>query len=148
MPGDTWYVVLNSQHARILRDLRDTHDPEHYETTMGVPATALRDTQTDRPTRSFASAGGGRRSSVVPHGDPVREETLRFLRDVFDFLERRRMAGAFGQLVMVASPDVTGLWRQSLPAPLHPCIRREVTRNLVNLPSEELILAMRALELD
>lgn len=140
-----WYVVMNAHEALILRDLRELHDPEHRETMLGGPAPRLRDMYSDRPTRSFASAGGGRRSAVAPHGDPMRDAARSFLRDVFDYLERRRMAGAFNGLVLIGAPDTVGLWREVMPGALRSCIRREVARNLVNLPGEKLIPAVRAL---
>ncbi|MBP0482097.1 host attachment protein [Sagittula salina] len=140
-----WYVILNSHEARILHDLRDVTDPDHSETDLGGPKRRLRDTMQDAPGRSFSSSGDGRRSGIEPGSDPLREDSLSFLREVFAYLEKHRLAGDFDALVLIGPADMVGLWRDALPTPLRACLQREVVKNLVNLPPEKLIPAVREL---
>jgi len=61
------------------------------------------------------------------------------------FLEGELRADAFNSLVMVASPEILGLWRDELSGPLQPAIHGEVPKNLVRLPSDELVETLRTL---
>jgi protein required for attachment to host cells len=112
-----WYVVMNSNRARILRGLPEPHAPAASELSLQSRHLRLRDHLQDRPTRSFSSGSPGRRSAVEVSSDPLREDLLRFLHDVQDFLAGERQADAFDSLVVVAPDEVIGLWRQALKDP-------------------------------
>ena len=140
-----WYVIMNSNRARILQHLPMDHEPAPEEIMLEAELRKLRDTLGDRPTRSYASAGGGRRSAVEPGTDPLREDMGHFLRDVFDLLERKRSAGKFEGLVLIGSPEIVGLWREMVPDALRDLVRREVTKNLVQLPGAALVTTLRRL---
>lgn len=138
-----WYVVMNSNRARILRGLPALHEAAEPEIVLQSAHRKLRDALEDRPTRSFSSGSPGRRSAVEPSSDPLREDALRFLRDVFAFLGTERTAHAFDWLVIVAPPDMLGLIRDEIPDPLRACLRLEVPHNLVRHSSAELVTAIR-----
>jgi len=141
----TWYVVMNSTRARILRDLPGTDDPLPAEITMQGRHRIMSDIIKDRPTRSVASAGGGRCSAVEPGSNPLEEDARAFLREVQDFLEREATTGAFDQLVVVAPPDTMGLWRAQIPPGLKSRVKVELVRNLVSFSARELVAALRSL---
>ena len=127
-----WYVVMNSNRARILRGLPEPHAPAASELSLQSRHLRLRDHLQDKPTRSFSSASPGRSSAVEPSSDPLREDLLRFLHDVQDFLAGERQANAFDSLVVVAPAEVIGLWRQALHEPLgqqHPGRHRRVVED-------------------
>lgn len=140
-----WVIVMNTHKARILHDLLEPHHPDHAETVLEGPDRKLRDVLRDRPGRSFASMGDGSRSAMEPGTDPLREDTLAFLRDVFDHLEKRHSAKEFDELALICPPDLLGLWREAVPDPLQGCMRHELTKNLLKLPEPELMPAVRAL---
>lgn len=135
-----WYVVINGHQARILHGLDD-----EAETVLEGPDRTLRDTLDDRPTRSYASAGSAR-SAVEPGHDPLAEDARRFLRDVFERLDRDRRADAFDALVLVGAPGIVGIWRETIPGTLAPLVQSEVVRNLVPLPAADLRAALADLE--
>jgi len=140
-----WYLVLNSNRARILRGLPAEHEPDGTELSLQSRHHHLRDHLQDRPTRSFSSGSSGRRSGVEPGSDPVREDTLRFLRDVREFLGSEQKAQAFDGLVVVAPPETLGLWREELSASLASTIRAEVAKNLMRQSAHDLVLTLRDL---
>ena len=140
-----WYIVMNNHEARILRDLRNSHDPDHEETVLGGDERHMRDVLRDRPARSFASFGGGRRSAVEPASDPLAEDSRQFLRDMFHFLEKRQAAGAFDGLILIGAADIIGLWREMVPQNLHRTVQRQYIKNLVGLPSKDIVPAVRDL---
>ena len=138
-----WYVVMNSNRARILRGLPEPHAPAASELSLQSRHLRLRDHLQDKPTRSFSSGSPGRRSAVEPSSDPLREDLLRFLHDVQDFLAGERQANAFDSLVVVAPAEVIGLWRQALHEPLASVIRAELRKNLIHLSAHDLIEVLR-----
>lgn len=140
-----WYLVLNSNRARILRGLPKPHEAAPSELSLQSRHHHLRDHLEDRPARSFSSASPGRRAGVEPGSDPVREDTMKFLRDVQEFLVVERTANAFDGLIVVAPPETLGLWRDVLAEPLQSAIRAEVAKNLVRQSAHELIESLRRL---
>ena len=140
-----WYLVMNSNRARILRGLPAEHEAADAELTLQSRHHHLRDHLQDRPTRSYSAASPGRRSGVELGSDPVREDTMRFMRDVQDFLTNEQKALAFDALVVVAPPETLGLWREALGEPLLSAIRVEVAKNLVRQSAHELVETLRQL---
>lgn len=140
-----WYLVMNSNRARILRGLPKPHEAAASELSLQSRHHHLRDHLEDRPTRSFSSASPGRRAGVEPGSDPVREDTLRFLRDVHEFLADECKVKAFDGLAVVAPPETLGLWREVLAEPLQSVIRSEVAKNLVRQSAHELVESLRRL---
>lgn len=112
---------------------------------MEGPQRKLRDVLPDKPTRSFASAGGGRRSAVEPGTAPLEQDMRRFLGEVAEYLEREHKAKSFDRLVFIGPDEVVGLWRVTSPDALRSCVAHEYRKNLVGLPPEDLAAAVRKL---
>lgn len=138
-----WYLVMNSNRARILRGLPHPHEAAAAELVLQSRHHKLRDHLEDRPTRSYSAGSPGRRSAVEPSSDPVKEDTVRFLKEVIAFMTGELQAQAFDGFVVVAPPEVLGLWRDELAAPLMSAVHREVPRNFVRMSSHDLIEALR-----
>lgn len=141
-----WYLVMNSHRARILRGLPAHGAAAGPEIAVETPAPQLRDLVSDKPARSFASAGGGRRSAVEPGSDPVKEQERAFLQEVVETLKTAHAREGFDGLVLIGSPEIVGLWRREAPADLQALVGREEIKNLVGLTGPELIAAIRAME--
>jgi protein required for attachment to host cells len=142
----TWYLVMNTNRARILRGLPCSTGKDAGEITIQQPRRRSNEAFTDRKTRSFASVGGGRRSAVEPGSDPLAEHERSWMRDVQDFLMQQKRAKAFDELVVIGSEQALGLWRTLVNDELRKCVRHEFTRNLVRFSSQELNAAIRALK--
>lgn len=138
-----WYVVMNSNRARILRGLPEPHAVAASELSLQSRHLRLRDHLQGRPTHGFSSGLAGLRSAVEPSADPLREDLLRFLHDVQDFLTAEQRADAFDALVVVAPAEVIGLWRQALHEPLASVIWAELCKNLIHLSAHDLSEALR-----
>jgi protein required for attachment to host cells len=74
--------------------------------------------------------------------DPVRLQTERFARVLADELERRRAAGEFDRIAIVAEPRMLGAIRQRLPHQLAAAVSLEVAKDLTKLPLDELRTAI------
>lgn len=140
-----WYLVMNAYRARILRELPGPRDPLPAEITLQGRRRRLVDILPDRPSRSFASSGGGRRSAVEPGSDPLEEDARNFMREVLAYLEKEAQAGAFEELVVIAPADTLGHWRAQVGEGLAARVRLEIVRNLVRFSGHELVAAIRAL---
>jgi protein required for attachment to host cells len=88
------------------------------------------DLETDRPGRRFGS--GGHHHGVDGERSTRQHELALFARKVALRIDQDRMAKAFDKLVIVASPKVLGLLRQSLPAPVQSFIAAEVPKDLAH----------------
>lgn len=95
------------------------------------------DLKTDRPGRTFDSAGA-HRHAMEPHSDPQREAKRSFATELAAGLQDQLRAKAFDRLVLVAAPATLGDLRKALPKPLLAAVYAEIPKNLVHVPNQEL----------
>lgn len=144
-PERIWHVVMDDGRSRILRKLSGPHEPTPVEIVIQGKNREMRDAFQDRPTRSFSSAGGGRRSAVEPSSDPIEADARAFMHEVLGYLEDQEKAGAFDKLVVIAPPQTIGRWRAEIPNSLQTRVQKEIVKNLMQLSPPELVGAIRAL---
>jgi protein required for attachment to host cells len=135
----TWAVVLNGARCRILRGVSGGGDNVPAELVLRSESRHLRDIMSDKPGRSFASKGGGRRSAMEYGSDPLAEDLREFLRQIISLLESHRRAGDFDKLAIFAEHEVLGQLRQMLPQLLSDLVVREVPKNLLHLSAQDLL---------
>lgn len=138
----TWALVLNHARCRVLRGLSARSGDALEELVLRAESRKLRDIMSDKPGRSFASAGGGRRSSMEQSSDPVAEDQREFIRQIIALLESHRRAEDFDRLMIFAEHDMLGYLRQMMPRTLTDLVIREVPKNLLNLSKQELAEAV------
>ncbi len=133
-----WALVMNSEHAQILRglDRADTDGP--IELTNKASATRQRDAQSEERGRSHASDRSGRRSAMEPGADTALRDMQDFAQEAFKVLEKHRGAGDFDRLTIFASPKMLGVLRKELPAGLGGAVMQEEAANLVGMPVHDL----------
>ena len=134
----TWALVLNGARCRILRRVSGRGADAPTELVLRCEARHLRDIMSDKPGRSFTSAGGGRRSAIEYGGDPLAEDQREFIRQIIALLESHRRAGDFDRLAVFAEHDMLGRLRQMVPQSLADLVIREVPKNLLHLSAQEL----------
>lgn len=133
-----WALAINSTHARIIRGFGPHGEAVLPELGLSCDTQNPRDVMSDKPGRSFASAGGGRRSAMEYSSDTVAEGQKDFIRQVIPLLEQHRSAGDFDRLAIFAEHDMLGLLRQMLPKALSALVMREEAKNLLHLSDYEL----------
>ena len=141
MPGKTvitWALVINSAHCRVLRGVSAKGEDALGELVLESEVKNLREIMSDKPGRSFASTGGGRRSSMEYASDPIADHQREFIRQALDLLEGHRRAGDFDKLAIFAEHDMLGHLRQQMPQTLRDIVIREVPKNLLHLSEYEL----------
>ncbi|MCU0904139.1 MAG: host attachment family protein [Tabrizicola sp.] len=134
----TWALAINGTRSRILRGLPGRHEEMPAELVLRCEARNLRDIMSDKPGRSFASTGGGRRSAMEYAGDPIAEDRRDFIRQVMALLESHRRAGEFDKLAVFAEHDMLGHLRQLMPQALRDMVICEVPKNLLHMSEQEL----------
>lgn len=144
-PDRIWNVVMDDSRARILRRLPSPHEATPAEIVIQGKIRDMRDVYHDRPTRSFASAGGGRRFGVEPSSDPMEKDARNLMQEVLSYLQDQQKAGAFDKLVVIAPAQVIGRWRAGISDGLQATVQREIVKNLMQLSPAELVGAIRAL---
>jgi protein required for attachment to host cells len=138
----TWALVVNSARCRILRGVPPHEEDPLAELVLRSESHKLRDIMSDKPGRSFASTGGGRRSAMEYAGDPITEDRKEFIRQVIALLESHRLAGDFSALAIFAEHEMLGHLRQMMPRMLADMVVREVPKNLLQMPAHELAVAV------
>jgi protein required for attachment to host cells len=136
--GTTWIVVANQELMRIYAreakhgDLSELRRLEH-------PAgqRAGRELTTDRPGRTFDSAGQGRHA-MEPPTDPKENEATRFAKIIANEIEDGRKHDRFSGLVLVAGPAFLGRLRQELSNATIKLVEREVDKNFSKFDVSEI----------
>lgn len=132
-----WIVVADQGRARFFTTssprgaLMEVGALEHTEGRERP-----RDLTSDRPGRSFDSAGNGRHamSSAV---EPKKQEAIRFAREIADYLRQAHNEGRCDELLLVAGPDFLGLLREQL-RPVSGFRISELEKNLGQYDSREI----------
>jgi protein required for attachment to host cells len=142
-PRHLWAVAFSTTDVRILADLERPRAAGD-EVAFAIPAQQLQDVMADKPGRSFASQGDGRRSAMEYASDPLAEETRKLLRQALDWLDEAHRKGKLKELAIFAEPGALGEWRKLVPAALAAITVHEEPANLVNLDPGALRTRLRA----
>jgi len=134
----TWVLIADGARARLLttgggaKGLEPVLDQEFIGTNL-----ASRDIASDRPGRSFDSAGEGRHA-MEPPTDPKRHAKQAFAHDIAEILEAARKKNGFGCLVVVAPPQALGDLRSEFGVELRRMVIAEINKDLTQVPIHEL----------
>jgi protein required for attachment to host cells len=134
----TWVLVADGARARILRNLGPGNGIDREIVKDFEGSTALsRDIASDRPGRTFDSAGSGRHA-MAPPSDPHDHEQVNFLREVVAYIEKASEKKSFDRLVIVAPPTALGTLRARLSRPLSAKVTGELNKDLTKVPVHDL----------
>jgi protein required for attachment to host cells len=134
----TWIVFADGAKARIAcstgkgKGLKVLLDEEHEASKLRG-----RDLLSDRPARTFSSAGAGSHM-VQPASDPREVEKHKFVRHLCDLLTKGLNDGRYDQLVLVAPPRVLGELRSTLSGAVKQKVTAELAKDLTNTPAHDL----------
>jgi protein required for attachment to host cells len=91
----------------------------------------------DRPGRSFDSAGSGRHA-MEPPTDPHRHAERVFAQEVAGILEDARQRNEFQHLIVIAPPKALGDLRAEFSAALRDRVTAELHKDLTKVPVHDL----------
>jgi len=109
-----WVVVADQSRARIFT-VADPHGALLHVGELEHPEARDREQElkSDRPGRSFDSSGQGRHA-MGTKVEPGKQETIRFARQVADYVQAAHNEGRCERLLLVAGPPLLGLLRENL----------------------------------
>ncbi|CAA7618791.1 host attachment protein [Magnetospirillum sp. UT-4] len=130
----TWVLVADGARAQFYRDDKTALIPA-LDHDLAMPTRAHpRDVGSDRPGRSFDSAGEGRHA-IEPHSDWKAGEKTLLARAVADELAEAARRHAFARLVLVAPPEMLGDLRRALDPAVRRMVTAEIGKDLTHLPA-------------
>ena len=101
-----------------------------------------RELRSDRPGRTFESVGSARHAMEF-HSARRAIAEQRFARRIARRLDTGAKRGEFGRIVLVAGPRFLGALRRALSPATRALLTTEERKNLVSLPDDERIAALR-----
>jgi protein required for attachment to host cells len=136
--GTTWIVVANQELMRIYaREKKNGGLEEVKRLENPAGQRAARELVTDRPGRTFDSAGQGRHA-MEPPTDPKEQEAIRFAKEIGREIEDGRIHDRFASLILVAGPQFLGRLRQELSDATQKTVEREIGKNLYQFDAAEI----------
>ncbi|HEY3642009.1 MAG TPA: host attachment family protein [Xanthobacteraceae bacterium] len=138
IPHDALVLVGDGRKALFLRNHGNANLPDlRVERVFADVNPPTHEQGTDRPGRTYASAGSSRRSAVEStdwHGI----EAHRFARDVAAALERLVRDSKVKALIIASPPKTLADLRRALHADVKKCIIAEVAKDLTRHPVHEI----------
>lgn len=137
-PVRTWILICDGAHARIMLNEgpgKGLHAVEGAR--FDQHARASREIMSDRPGRSFESAGTARHA-MEPPTDPARAEKRHFAEHLAEHLDRAAQDQAFDRLIVVAAPHTLGDLREALSDRVRTLISAELDKDLTKIPDPKL----------
>jgi protein required for attachment to host cells len=143
----SWIAIADSAKARIYETSGSGLKLKLISELDSEAARRLtHDLVSDRPGRSFSSAGP-RRASMEASSDPQNIEKHKFVKDLVAFLDAASLAGKFDDLFMVAAPRTLGEIRKLSNGHLAGRLRAELGKDLTNVPEPDLAKHLESLDI-
>ena len=134
----SWIAIADSAKARVFATSGPGLKLKLINELDSEAARRLtQDLVTDRPGRSFSSAGP-RRAGMEPSSDPQNVEKRKFVKDLVGFLDAAALNGKFDDLFLVAAPRTLGEIRKLSNGHIGGRLRAELGKDLTNVPEPEL----------
>lgn len=133
-PVIVWVLLVDKGHARILETRGPgtglAQLPGHVYEAPETPS------YSDDEGRAMAGMTGAkaRNDKRIEHTP----ESIEFVRTIVERLTTEHQQGKFDHLVICAAPSMLGLMRQYLPEQLHTIVKRELAKDLVHIPTDDL----------
>ena len=138
IPHDALVLVGDGRKALFLRNHGDAKFPDlKVEQVFADVNPATHEQGTDKPGRTYASAGGGRRSSMEAT-DWHDIEEHKFTRDVAAAPEKLVREGKIKAIIIASPPRTLADLRHALHADVKKCIIAELAKDLTNHPVHEI----------
>lgn len=133
-----WVVVADSAAAKIFSVAAPTAPLKEVE-TLEHPEARMRaqDIESDRPGRSFQSAGN-MRHGMERSSDAKKQEAIAFAREVAARLESARLQNGLDKLILVAAPEFLGLLRDHLSAETRNLVQAEFDLNITGMKPRDI----------
>ena len=137
-PKITWILIADGARARIVANDGPNKGVRQVEgADFRTDHSASGELTSDRPGRTFDSAGSARHA-MEPGSDPHRQAKRAFADTVASFLHDQAMDKSFDRLIVVAPAKSLGDLRAAMTDPVRALIYAEKTKDLTQIPNDEL----------
>jgi len=138
---NTWILVAHDAGARLFENRERGKGLELIETIDHPQGRERnRDVDSDRPGRSFRKNSGDPRRAAMSRSESPHERVVAdFARMLCEKLRHARVENQFGQLVLVAPPQMLGLLRASLDGPTAQLVIGSLNKDLASSNEADLI---------
>jgi len=134
----TWILIANGTQARIVSHTGPGHG---FQDIDGMAFTndniKTGEINSDRPGRTFDSAGSGRHSMEAPT-DPQHHRKLQFAGSLAQLLKEQYHQNTFDRLIITASPAMLGDIRKTLAKEVNNVVYAELAKDLCHIANSEL----------
>ncbi|WP_233862400.1 host attachment protein [Paraburkholderia adhaesiva] len=138
MSKTIWIVVANRVTARIFATDNPLGAIDEVETLLHPESRVLKQSLvSDRPGRTFDSAGPGRQASDPDTTQHEREATA-FAAQIATTLAKARAEARYGTLVIAAAPAFLGVLRKALDSQTQNVVALELDKDLAHLDARAL----------
>ncbi len=140
----TWFLVAHRAGARICA-MAGPRSPLEIVERIDHPAGRLRnrDIDADSHGRSVDSLGNQRHAYATEHS-PTEHLAEDFARELADRLRSGRLKWQYERLVLVAGPKLLGHLRHALDASTAALVKSEISKDLAEVPDQDLREALAA----
>jgi protein required for attachment to host cells len=144
--GNTWVVVADAHHARIL-DVEDAGLPAKLRHTIRSTSDGkAKDESGDLPeVGDHPKHASAHKGALHQSGAPSDEAEHRFAKELVRMLERGLAEESFRHLVLVAPPKLLGILRENLSRGLSERLNASEHKDYAQLPDHELEKRVREL---
>jgi protein required for attachment to host cells len=132
-----WVVVADGAKALVLENVGDAKFPNlQAKEVHDQPDPKTSEMGTDKPGRSFSSAGAGR--SAMEQTDWHDQEEHHFLARLAARLDKAVLAGETPSLIVVAPPRAIGMLRKEFSPQVRRAIKAEVEKDYLKMTVDEI----------
>lgn len=137
-PTRTWILVADATHARIFENLGPNKGlQEVTEDSVERPIPRTRELGTDKPGRSFDSAGVGRHS-MEPRADWHEQAKTEFAAELAHWLGAAHKTRAYDRLILIAPPKTLGDLRIKLDPQVAKLVHAELDKDLTKHSAQQI----------
>lgn len=137
-PTTTWFLIADGARARIVAEEAGQDVHPVFRHVFAAPTRAPgRAAASDRPGRSFDSAGYGRHA-MEPEEDWHTRTERNFARMLAEELENGANARAFDRLILVAPPRMLGQLREALGKNAAARLAGEIGKDLTHIDDKHI----------
>lgn len=135
-----WVLIADGGKAKIL-----AYNEKYYQVIHQMESpfqhTPSKDIAADKDGNFYARRHHSKGNSVDLHD----QEETKFISILSDLLEKEFYAGKFNELNLILSPRALGKLRLSLGKNIRAIINKEISKDLTNLPENELQIKLNKL---
>lgn len=121
-----WYIVIHQAGAQVFEQENVSEDLL-FKCEIPNPDGKLKDQEIATDKRGYTDNG---KNSYSWTTNPAEQESVKFAKEISEFLKKEDSKKSFETLTIVAAPQMLGKVRSELPSSVKQKVREEISKNL------------------